>query len=103
MFLIDTRLKINDDFLPALKFVLDWFVRSKMIKKLYTALYTDDIHFYDKDSGNVTFFCNEMASIRVFRRHYNTTKSFFLEYFFMSFKFAFFLKNEDHAGNKNPH
>ena len=61
VFLIDTSLKIVDDFLPALKFVLDWFVRSKMIKNLCTALYTDDIHFYDKDSGNVTFLCNEMG------------------------------------------
>ena len=36
-----------------------------MIKKLYIALYTDDIHFYDKDSSNVTFFCNEMCILCV--------------------------------------
>ena len=34
--------KVVDDFLPALKFVSDWFVTSKMIKKLSTALYADD-------------------------------------------------------------
>ena len=28
-----------DDSLPALKLIPDWFVTSKMIKKLYTALY----------------------------------------------------------------
>ena len=31
-----------DDFLPALKFVLDWFVTSKMITKFHTTLYADD-------------------------------------------------------------
>ena len=44
--------KIVDDLLPALKFVPDWFVTSKMIKKLLTALYADDIILYfNKDSG----------------------------------------------------
>ena len=31
-----------DDCLAALKFVSDWCVTSKIIKKLYTALYADD-------------------------------------------------------------
>ena len=31
--------KAVDDFLPALKFVRDWFVTSKMIKRLLTALF----------------------------------------------------------------
>ena len=31
-----------DDFLPTLNFVFDWFVTSKMIKKLFTALYADE-------------------------------------------------------------
>ena len=31
-----------DDCLAALKFVSDWYVTSKIIKKLYTALYGDD-------------------------------------------------------------
>ena len=31
-----------DDCLTALKFIPDWFVTSKMIKKLVTTLYTDD-------------------------------------------------------------
>ena len=34
--------KVVDDCLAALKFVPDWFVRSKMIKILFTALYADD-------------------------------------------------------------
>ena len=34
--------KAVDDFLPALKFVPDWFVTSEMIKELLAALYADD-------------------------------------------------------------
>ena len=33
--------KAVDDCLTALKFVPDWFDTSKLIKKLYIALYTD--------------------------------------------------------------
>ena len=44
-----------DDFLAALELIADWFVASKMIKKLYTALYTDQsILYFNKGSG-VTF------------------------------------------------
>ena len=50
-----------DDSLAALKFIPDWFVRSKMIKKLFIALYVDDgLLFFDEDFGHVTFCCNEM-------------------------------------------
>ena len=31
-----------DDCLAALKLIPDWFVTSKMIKKLFTALYAND-------------------------------------------------------------
>ena len=31
-----------DDFLPTLNFVADCFAKSKMIKKLFTALYADE-------------------------------------------------------------
>ena len=31
-----------DDSIAALKLIPNWFVTSKMIKKLYTSLYTDD-------------------------------------------------------------
>ena len=58
--------KAVDDFLPALKFVPDRFVTSKMIKKLYTALYADEgLLFFDEDSGNVTFCCGEMNILSV--------------------------------------
>ena len=44
-----------------LKLILDWFVTSKIIKKLFTALYADEniLHF-NEDSSNV-FNCNEMG------------------------------------------
>ena len=35
-----------DDFLQTLNFVPDWFVTSKMIKKLFTTLYADEIILY---------------------------------------------------------
>ena len=54
--------KAADGFLPALGFVADWFVTSKMIKKLFTALYADDniLHF-NEDSGDPVFSCNEIS------------------------------------------
>ena len=55
-----------DDFLPALKFVPDWFATSEMIKKLHNALFTDDnILFFDEDSGNVTFSSDEIGILSV--------------------------------------
>ena len=44
----------------------DWFVTSKMIKKLYNVLFKDDdILFFDKDSGNVTFSSGEVCILIV--------------------------------------
>ena len=54
--------KAVDDCLAALKFVPDWFVTSKMIKKLFTALYADEnIIYFDEDFGNVISNCNEYS------------------------------------------
>ena len=48
--------------LSTLKFISDWFVTSKMIKKLYNTLFADDdILFFDEDSGNDTFSSNEIG------------------------------------------
>ena len=56
--------KAVDDFLPALKFVPDSFVTSKMIKKLFSALYADDnILYFIENSGNAVFPCNEMGIV----------------------------------------
>ena len=54
------------DYLTALKLIPKWFVTSKMIKKIYTALQKDDgLLFFDEDSGNVTFCCNKMSILGV--------------------------------------
>ena len=51
--------KAVDDSLAALEFVPNWFITSKMIKKLFTALYADENKLYfNEDSSNVTFSCN---------------------------------------------
>ena len=56
-----------DDCLGALKFIPDWFVTSKMIKKRLTASYADDnILYLNEDSGNTVFFCNEMGILNPF-------------------------------------
>ena len=49
-----------DACLAALEFARDWFVTSKMIKKLFTALYADDnILYFNEDSGNPYFLVME--------------------------------------------
>ena len=48
-----------DHSIAALKLILDWFVTSKLIKELFTALYPDEnILYFNKDAGNVVFSCN---------------------------------------------
>ena len=55
-----------DDSLAVLKFNPDLFVTSKMIEELDTALYADDgLLFFDEDSGDVTFCCDEMGILIV--------------------------------------
>ena len=58
--------KAVHDFLLVLKFVSDWFVTSKMIKMLQTALFADDhILLFDQDSGTVRFSSDEMGSLSI--------------------------------------
>ena len=55
-----------NDCLAALRFFMDWFITSKMIKNLYTALHADDGWlFFDKDLGDGTFRCDEMGILSV--------------------------------------
>ena len=54
-----------DDFMAALKFISDWFVTSKMLKKFHDALLArDDILFFDEDFSKVPFFANKMSILR---------------------------------------
>ena len=62
----EMRDKAVDDFPTTLKSVPDWFVTSKVIKNLHSALFADDnLLFCDKDSGIVTFSSDEMSILSV--------------------------------------
>ena len=51
-----------DDFLSTLNFIPVWFVKSKVIKTFFTALYADEIILYfDEDFGNVVCNCDEIG------------------------------------------
>ena len=66
-----------DDSLATLKLIPDWYVTSKMIKKLFTALYADeDILYYNEDSGNVVFNCNEMGIPNIDLNNLNLDNNF---------------------------
>ena len=56
-----------DDSLAALKLVPEWFVTSKMIKKLYTASYADDstLYFNEDSTSNVVCSCNELGILNI--------------------------------------
>ena len=53
--------KAVDVYLLALKFVSDWFVRSKMIEKHNAVFSNDGLVFVDIDSDIVTFFSNDIG------------------------------------------
>ena len=64
--------KAVDDSLAALEFVPNWFITSKMIKKLFTALYADENKLYfNEDSSNVTFSCNGIDILCANRKNIN--------------------------------
>ena len=50
------------DSVPTLKLIPDWFVRTRMIKELFTALCADEnlLHF-NEDSGYAAFSCNKIG------------------------------------------
>ena len=55
-----------DNCLAALKFVLDLFVASKMIKILFTSFYPNgNIFYFNEDSGSVVFTCNGMGIFNI--------------------------------------
>ena len=54
--------KAVDDYLGALKLIPDWSVTSKIIKQRYTVLYANDgLLFFDEDSDDVIFCCDEIG------------------------------------------
>ena len=52
--------------LAALKPIPGWFVTSKMIKGLFTALQADEnILYFNEDSGTAVSSCNEMSILNI--------------------------------------
>ena len=69
--------EVVDDSLAPLKLIPDWFVISEMIKNLYTTLYADDnMHYFNEDSGNVVFSCNEMRILNIDLNNINLDNNF---------------------------
>ena len=69
--------KAVDDSLATLKLIPDWFVRSKMIRELFTDLYADEnILYLNEDSGNVLFSCNEMGVLNIDLNNINLDNNF---------------------------
>ena len=49
-----------------IKLIPDWFITGQIIKDLFTPLYADEnILYFNEDSGNVVFSCNEMGIFNV--------------------------------------
>ena len=66
-----------DDPIVALKLICDRYVTNEVIKKLYTALYADDgLLFFDEDSGDAIFCCDEMGRVSVNLNNINLDNSF---------------------------
>ena len=58
--------EVVDDSLAASNLIRDWFVTSKIIKEVYTAIYADqNILCFNEDSGNIVLPCNEMDILNI--------------------------------------
>ena len=69
--------KAANGFSPTLNFVPDWFVTTKMIKKLFTASHADgNIFYFNEDSSNVVFNCNEMGILDIDLNNINLNNDF---------------------------
>ena len=55
-----------DDSLAPLKRIFNWFVTTKMIKKLFSALQADEnVLQFSEDSGNIVFNCNGIGILNI--------------------------------------
>ena len=69
--------KMYNDSLATLKLIPNWFVTSKMIKKLFTALYADENTLYfNEGPGNVVFNCNGMGILNIDLNNINLDNDF---------------------------
>ena len=59
-------IKAVDDSLAAVELIPEWFVTSKMIEKPFAALFVDDnILYFDEESVNAVFSCNEIGIVKI--------------------------------------
>ena len=69
--------KAVDDSLAALKLIPDWFATSKIFKTLFTVLYADEnILYFNGDSGNFLFSCNEVGILSIDLNNINLDNNF---------------------------
>ena len=55
-----------DDSLAPLKRIFNWFVTTKMIKKLFSALQADEnVLYFSEDSGYIVFNCNGTGILNI--------------------------------------
>ena len=66
-----------DDFLATLQLIPDCFVTRKIIKKHFTVLYADkNIFYFNEDSGDVIFKCNETGILNIDINNINLDNNF---------------------------
>ena len=66
-----------DDSLATLKLIPDWFDISEMIKDFFTAIYTaENILYFNEDSHNIVFSCNEMGILHIDLDYINFDNNF---------------------------
>ena len=69
--------KTVDNSPGSLKLIADWFVTSKSIKELFIALYADEnILYFNEDSRDLVFFCNEMGILNIDLNNTNLDNNF---------------------------
>ena len=79
------RDEVVDDSLASLELIPYWFVTSKMIKNLFTALHADEnIPYFNEDPDNVVFFCNEMSILNIDLNNINLLMKIILILSFLS-------------------
>ena len=68
---------VVDNSIAVLKLIPDWFLTSKMIKKLFTTLYGDKhILSFNEGSSNVLFNCNGMGILNIDLKKINLDNNF---------------------------
>ena len=72
--------KTVDACLPALKFVPNWFVKNKMLKKRNNVVFSiDDIDLDDIEFNKVTFFSDDMDIATIYLTNINLNDDDFNE------------------------